>query len=362
MTEHARERAPMYYVDPVIKTFHRTYQPEGRLPYIRLDQNENPDGVPRWLFDEAMARVTPEYLAMYPEEGVLTEKYAAFLGLKRENVTLVDGSVVGMGYIIKVFGEPGKDLVCVNPTFGMYGVFADMVGMNKVSVPYNDDFSFDIGKTLNLICESTGIVVLVNPNMPIGNAYTQDEMELVIEKAKEYSALVVIDEAYYYFHESQSIDFLSHYDNVVILRTFSKMFSLAGLRMGSIISTAENVRYINNYKPHYTVNCVALAFGEAIVDNHDRLVKELSEKFFTGKAYLFDALDNASYSYLDTEGCFICIWPKHRTAEYITEALKERGILIFCGKGGSEGMLRVTIWDKRYMEMFMNALLEIDVE
>lgn len=351
----------MHYVDPTIKDFHRTYQPEGRLGYVRLDQNENPDGVPRWLYDIAMERVTPEFLSMYPEESVLVEKYARLLGLESDNVALVDGSVVGMGYIIKVFGEPGKDLVCVNPTFGMYGVYGDMIGMNRVEVPYEPDFTFDVGRILDAIGPSTGIVVLVNPNMPIGNAYTRDEIVSVVERARDNDALVVVDEAYHYFCPESAVPLLEDYDNVVILRTFSKMLSIPGLRIGAVVSTAENAGYIRNYKPHYTVNCVALAFAEAIVDNHDRLVGELDGKFRRGKEYLESALDEAGYSHIPTQGCFTCIWPKHKSAEEITEELKKRGVLIFCGKGGSAGMLRVTIWDEKYMRLFMEGLLAVDV-
>ncbi len=350
----------MYYVDPVIKNFFRTKQPEGRGAYIRLDQNENPDGVPQWLFDETMKKVTPEFLSIYPEDTALTEKYAYSLGLQPENVTLTDGSVVAMGYVLKVFGEPGKNLICATPTFGMYKVYADMQGMNTVFVHYEQDYSFDVEKMLEKIDEKTGLVSLVNPNMPIGNVYSADEIRRVIFKAAEVGAQVVIDEAYYYFYDKSSLELVKEFDNVIILRTFSKLFSIPALRLGVIISNKDNIQYVNNYKPHYTINSVALAFGEAIIDNHDRVVKELTEKFRAGKAYLYRALDEAGYDYLPTEGCFICIYPKHNTAEEITEELKRKGILIFCGKGDSAGFLRVTIWDRKYMEIFMKALAEAD--
>ena len=317
----------MYYVNPVIKKFVRTNQPEGRGDYIRLDQNENPDGLPKWIFEEVMAKVTPELLAMYPEETKFTKKYAEFLGCEYNNVTLTDGSVVAMGYVIKVFGEPNKKLICVTPTFGMYKVYADMQQMQTIFVPYDKDFSFEICRLLEQIDEETSIVSLVNPNMPIGNVYSMEEIIAI----------------------------------VIILRTFSKMLSLCGLRMGAVISSKENIQYIRNYKPHYTVNCLALLFGEAIIDHHDRLIKELKEKFNAGRDYLLEKLTQEDYSYIPTNGCFICIAPKHKTAEFITEELKKRGILIFCGKGDSAGFLRVTIWDKKYMEQFVESLLEIDV-
>ena len=351
----------MYYVNPIIKDFLRTDQPEGRGSYIRLDQNENPDGIPKWLFDKAMARLSPEYLSMYPEERKLTEMYAKTIGLPAECVTLTDGSVVAMGYVIKVFGEPGKKLLCVTPTFGMYKVYADMSGMTTEFIHYESDYTFDIQKLIGRIDDSTGLVSLVNPSMPIGNAYPLSEIRRVAEAARKHNALVIIDEAYYYFYEHSALELLKEYDNIVIIRTFSKMLSMPGLRIGAVISGKDNVQYIKNYKPHYTVNAAALAFAEEMVANYDRVLKELKDKFQSGKKRLLARLDEARYSYIPTEGCFICIRPRHKTAEEITEELKKRNILIFCGKGDSAGFLRVTIWDVKYMDMFMKELLDIDV-
>ena len=271
------------YIDERVKNTYRVPQPEGRGAYIRLDQNENSDGIPQWLFDSVKNKITPEFLAIYPEETALTSKYAKLLGLKLENVTLTDGSVVGMDYAVKVFGEEGKEILCVTPSFGMYKVYGEMIGMVAKLLKYKPDLTFDVNDILNAISKQTGIVVLVNPNMPIGNVYKKEEIEAVVKKAKEVDALVIIDEAYYYFYDKTSVELVKKYDNVLVLRTFSKMLSIPALRLGAIIGSEEIVRCINNYKPHYTVNSVALLFGEAIVDNHDRLVKELKAEYDEGR-------------------------------------------------------------------------------
>ncbi len=352
----------MLYVNEKIKNTIRVPQPEGRGAYIRLDQNENPDGVPKWLFDSVMEKVTPEFLAIYPEETVPTEKYAKMLGLEKENVTLTDGSTVGMGYVIKVFGQPGKDILCVTPSFAMYEVYAEMIGMNVRNLKYENDFSYKIENTLNAINENTGIVVLVNPNMPVGNVYSREEIVSIISKARQYNAAVIIDEAYYYFYDKTSIDLIKEYDNVFVLRTFSKMLSIPSLRLGVIMSSPENIRNINNYKPHYTVNSIALLFAEAIVDNHDRLLSELKEQYLEGKEYIMKALNDNGYETIPSEGCYVCIKPKYKTSRELTDLLQENGILILCGKGGLTGWLRLTIAHKKYMELFMNTLLKIDKE
>ncbi len=352
----------MYYVDPIIKELYRVPQPEGRAAYLRLDQNENPDGLPKWLFDSVMEKVTPEFLAIYPEETKPTTKYANLLGLEKKNVTLTAGSTVGMGYVIKVLGQPGKDIVCVTPSFAMYEVYAKSIGMNVKQVKYEEDFSFRIEKTLSEINENTSIVVLVNPNMPVGNAYSKENIISVIEKAKENNAIVIIDEAYYYFYDKSSVDLVKKYDNVIVLRTFSKMLSMPSLRLGAIISNPDFIQYINNYKPHYTVNSIALLFCEAIVDNHEKLLKELKDEYNEGKEYILNALKDNGYETIPSEGCYVCIKPKYKTSRELTDLLEENKILILCGKDGLTGWLRLTIAHKKYMEKFMETLLKIDVK
>ena len=352
----------MFYVNEKIKDLYRVNQPEGRGKYIRLDQNENPDGVPKWLFDEVMEKVTPEFLSIYPEETIPRTKYAKLMGLEKENVTFTDGSVVGMGYIIKVFGEPGKDILCVTPSFAMYEVYAEMIGMNIKELGYEKDFTYKVETTLDNINENTSIVVLVNPNMPVGNVYSREEIVRILEKAKENDAIVIIDEAYYYFYDQSSIDLLQKYDNLFVLRTFSKMLSIPSLRLGAIFSTEENIRCIDNYIPPYTVNSIALLFAEAIVDHHDRLLAELTEQYNEGKDYVLKELADHGYETLPSEGCYVAIKPKYKSSREVTDLLEENGILILCGKDGLTGWLRLTIAHKKYMESFMEALLKIDRE
>ena len=351
----------MIYINERIKNTFRVPQPEDRGKYVRLDQNENPDGIPQWLFDSVINKITPEFLSIYPEETRLTEKYANKLGLGLENVTLTDGSVVGMGYAIKVFGEEGKTILCVTPSFGMYKVYGEMVGMNAKLLSYEKDFSFDVNKILSSIDSSIGIVVLVNPNMPIGNVYSQTDIEKIVSKAKDNESLVIIDEAYYYFYDQSSVNLIKKYDNVLVLRTFSKMLSIPALRMGAIISNPEIIRCINNYKPHYTVNSVALLFGEAIIDNFDRVLAELSVAYKEGESFILTELKANHYDFIPSKGCFVCIKPRFKTADEIYEQLKENGILILRGTGDLSGYLRLTIAHKEYMKIFIDCLKRIDV-
>ena len=164
----------------------------------------------------------------------------------------------------------------------------------------------------------------------------------------------------YYFYDKTSIDLVKEYDNVFVLRTFSKMLSIPSLRLGVIMSSPKNIHCVNNYKPHYTVNSVALLFAEAIVDNHDKLLAELKEQYQEGRDYITKALADNGYETLPSEGCYVCIKPKYKNSRELTDLLEENHILILCGKDGLTGWMRLTIAHKKYMELFMETLLMID--
>lgn len=350
----------MSYIDPYVHDICRTPIVEGRKGFLRLDMNENPDGLPREFFDEVWKEVTPEYLAMYPEDGEFRKAYAKYLGLSTEQVLDTDGSVTAIQYIMKVFGEPGKDVVAVTPSFGMYYVNAKLFGINVVPVPYEPDLTFDINKILSAINAKTTIVVLVNPNMPVGNVYDENDIRKIVVKAKEFGTLVVIDEAYYYFYKKSSIDLVNEFDNVIVLRTFSKLLSIPGLRLGTVISNPSFITYLSNYQSHFTVNSVALLFGQRIIENADALVPQLETIAYEGRSYLMDSLSKHGYRILPSYGCFVTFKPLHRSVDYIYNSLYKQKILVLEGKRSLEGFLRVTTAAKPLMERFLGAFYQID--
>ena len=132
------------------------------------------------------------------------------------------------------------------------------------------------------------------------------------------------------------------------------------MRLGVIIGSEDVIHYINNWRPHYTVNAITLRFAEAIIDNHDRLVSELKGKFDEGKKYLLNRLAERDYHVIPSNGCFLCIKLKHVSIGYAFDELKKRNILIFCGSGLLDNYVRLTVASKKYMEMFVDALFEID--
>ena len=235
----------MFYVNKYIKETVRVFPEQGRYAKYRFDMNENPDGLPKNFVDSVLKEITPKFLTVYPEPDRFLHKYADFIGVDFNNVTATNGSDTGLRYIMETFGEVGKDIVTVSPSFEMYWVNCCILGYRHVPVPYEDDMTIKIENILNVITDNTRIVALLNPNNPIGNVYTQEEINQVIEKTKQVGAILIIDEAYHYFYPNTFLKTALKNDNVIVLRTFSKAMSIPALRLGVIISNPQIIHYIN---------------------------------------------------------------------------------------------------------------------
>ncbi|MBR6322132.1 MAG: histidinol-phosphate aminotransferase family protein [Lachnospiraceae bacterium] len=349
-----------YYVNEYIGRTERVFPQQGRLEFLRYDMNENPEGLPKEFVDSVLAEITPEFLAVYPEPDRFTAKYADFIGVRPENIVTTNGSDMAIRYILETFGEPGKDVVTVTPSFEMYRINCSLLGLNHVPVPYEDDLTISIDKILEAVTEDTRIVVLLNPNNPVGNVYTEEELEKIIRKAEEVGAIVLIDEAYYYFYPNTFLKYAVSCENVIVLRTFSKLFSIAALRLGIVISNPEIIHFVKNGRLSFDVNSVALLFAERIIERPE-MVEALIRAENEGKAYILSELEKRGYEARDCRGNFIFVRPKNPAREVVRRLEEEEKVLVH-GYGNPllSDLIRVSVGSKAAMERFLQAFLRTD--
>ena len=349
----------MYYVNEDIKNCVRVFPEQGRYDYARYDMNENPEGLPQWFVDEVLKEITPEFLATYPEHDKFRKMYADYIGVKPENVAVTNGSDMAIRFVMEVFAEKGSSVVTVAPSFEMYWVNCSMLGLKHVPVSYEPDMTMDANKIVAAIDETTDIVVLLNPNNPIGTVYTEAEARMIIEKAREVGAVVIVDEAYHYFYQHTFLPLIHEYDNVVVFRTFSKLFSLAAVRLGMMIANEELIGYARKSMPSFEVNAVALKFGEHMMQ-HTEIIEDLMHAEAEGKAWLLDELKKRGYDANASHGNFIFITPK-KSAEEVSQALRAKKILIKTfGNEFLKKYVRISTGSKKSMEYFLEAFLEVD--
>lgn len=349
------------YVKECIKDIIRIGGKQGRAPYLRLDMNENPGGLPKAFVEKVKEKITPEFLSTYPEENSFKEVLAHYLKVSTSNINLTNGSDMGIRYIFEIFAKQGNSVVTVSPSFEMYWVYCNIFGLKHRPVSYRKDFTIDINDILEAITDDTDIVVLLNPNNPIGTVYSQDEFERVAAKAEECNAVVVIDEAYHYFYSETFMDEALKRSNVILLRTFSKLFSMAGCRLGFMVSNAQVIEYIRHVRPTFEVNSLAILFGEAVL-KEEGLIERLIEDEREGRNYLLSSLKEHGYETIAKEGNFIFFKPK-TSVKHVSDKLEEEFILVKTyRKGILEDYIRITTGGKDYMKAFLNVLYKVDLE
>lgn len=197
----------MYYTSKTIEQLYRIFDQNERKDYLRLDLNENPGGLPEAFIKDVLKDVTPQLVAQYPETLHFTEVLADYLGTDISHLCLVNGSAEGIRYIIQAFTSPEGRIVGVVPSYFMFQVYSEMYGRNFVKVPYNSDLSMDINNIIAELTEDTQLLILLNPNNPMGNVYTDEEFEKIFLIAREKQINILIDEAYHYFYPKTFIKY-----------------------------------------------------------------------------------------------------------------------------------------------------------
>lgn len=351
----------MYYTNKKVEELFRVFDQNERAGYLRLDLNENPGGLDPEFVKEVLSDVTPEMIAQYPETNEFSNVLSEYLGTDKDHICLVNGSAEGIRYIIQAFSSEEGEIVGVVPSYFMFQVYAEMYGRKFTGVPYDDDLSMDISRILKALKETTQLLILMNPNNPMGNAYSDEEIETILAVCREKQITVLIDEAYYYFHPKSFIQYALNERRILITRTFSKLFSMAGCRLGYVIGHPEDIHVIQNLCTPHNTNVFALLFAERMIRTPGR-IDELIKIFNRGRAYLLNALESNGYRYKGETGNFIFIEPKTDADKVVSILRKEKKILIkkYPHVGEMGDCLRVTIGAPEYMEVFMNALIEVD--
>ena len=351
----------MYYHSPIIENLHRIFDQNERKDFLRLDLNENPGGLPQEFINDVLRQVTPQFVAQYPETKHFSEVLASFLGTDIEHLCLVNGSAEGIRYIIQAFTSVKGRIVGVVPSYFMFQVYSEMYGREFVKVPYNDDLTMDVNNIISTLTDDTQLLVLLNPNNPMGNVYSDVEMQKILDYARMKQITVLIDEAYHYFYPKTFIDFALTRENVFVTRTFSKLFSLAGCRLGYVVGWPEGIKLVQKLCTPHNTNAFAMKFAEEII-THPKMLQSLIDNFSEGRNYLIEALDANGYQHKGEAGNYIFIKVNTDAPSIVARMKEEKRILIksYPNVGEFGTCLRVSIGEKKYMKQFIDALLDLD--
>ena len=253
------------------------YTDKSEYDFI-LNQSERSQPIPEPYYTEFIRSLKQEDFAYYPNTKNFKEKICEFYNVNTENLFLSDGSDVGIKSIFETFTTCGN-IVTSEPSFPMYGVYASLYNCPYKGINYDvDTLEFSIDNMLSFVDDDTELIILANPNSPIGDYKTFEEIKPLLDTGK----MVLIDEAYIEFSGKESfIKYINDYPNLIITRTFSKGFGAAGCRVGMTFAHKDTIEPISKFRQMYEITGVSLKYCEFLLNNHhlvDTYIKEVVEE------------------------------------------------------------------------------------
>lgn len=318
---------------------------------IYLDTNENPYVGP-FKFNLAVNRY-PE-----PQPSETIARYAKYLGVDPDEVLATLGGDLAIELLIKAFCEAKKDkLLYCPPTFGMYQVTCDLYEVETVKVPLRADFSLDVEGILNNL-DGVKMVFLCSPNNPTGNVISPQDIERILEATKD-RAIVVVDEAYIEFSEVESLaKRIKKYPNLALVRTLSKAFGLAGIRLGFAVGVAPLINVLKRAISPYPLSVPSIAIAEeSLSDAGIQTMRNNRQKLLASKKALITALKAESFveTIYPSESNFILV--KFKDAKGAYEFLKAQGIFVrYLSSPCLQDCLRISIGLPEEHEVLLKAL------
>ncbi|MBI3695302.1 MAG: histidinol-phosphate transaminase [Acidobacteria bacterium] len=326
----------------------------GREGKLRLDFNENTVGCsPRVL--AALKRCTPERLAVYPEYGEARVKLADFFGVEQNELLLTNGTDEAIHILTNTYVDDGDPVLVLKPSYAMYRFYAELAGARVIEVPYcEEDLLFPLDELL-IALRPARAVLIANPNNPTGTAADIMDIHMLLGRAK--NAAVLIDEAYFEFCGTTALGLIHDYPNLFVSRTFSKVYGMAGLRLGCLFSQAQNIAWLRKAQSPYSVNTVAVMCASAAVEDTDYIENYVAEAL-ESRALLCRALDKLGIPYYPSAANFVLARFGKRSIE-IRDRLREKGVLVRDRSYEIAGCVRITVGRKAQIRRFLAALREV---
>ena len=325
---------------------------------VKLDANENPYG-PLPAATEALARYPHFHIYPDPRQSMLRDALGAFIGVPAAHILPGHGADELLDCLCRVFLAPGDTVIDTPPTFGMYSFDARLAGAKVVDVHRSDEFAVDVDAVADAV-ERHGpkLLFLTSPNNPSGNWLRDDALERLLAMP----VVVVLDEAYVEFadHPSRAGRVLG-YDNLVVLRTFSKAAGIAGLRLGYGIFPQWLMHVLWKFKQPYNVNAAASVAGVASLRNADQ-IEAVVEKLKAERVRLYALLEALPgiETVPGSQANFILCRVLGRDARNLKLALESDGILVrHYDKPGLEGCIRISVGRPEHTDALIDALRDM---
>ena len=299
---------------------------------IFLDRNER--AVP---YDNKINRLLSKYLEkinlnLYPEMDPFYIKLSNWLKVNKDEIYITEGVSGAIKGLIETLTLPGENnIVFPYPTFALYPVYCKMFDVKFKFINYKQNYALDFEQLIGAVDKNTSIVFLPNPNTPIEGTIGIDKIKTLANHCNKKNVMLVLDEVYYPFGDITGIELIKEFDNVLIMRSFSKAFGLAGIRLGYLIGNSENISYVSKTRTGYESNSVSMSIASFYIDRYD-IVLDYVQQVKEGLEFLkhklnaieieYNGGDSGNSIYLNLKDAFLA---KNIVESLITKNIYVRG-------------------------------------
>lgn len=334
---------------------------EEAAGFVRLNRNERLEPLPEWFLERLRGLVQSELLTGYPVADRLYAALAEWLELDRSQLLLTPGSDAAAKAFFHSYVEKGDRVVMLDPSYAMYGVYAEMFGAEPVKVAYDRSDGIDVERVLAAIEPGVKLVLIANPNQPTGTLMAEDDVLAVARRALDVSALVAVDEAYYPFSGATVLPRIRELPNLAVARSFSKAAGLAGLRIGYVAASAPVIDTLFKVRSVHDVNAFAMSCAAELLA-HPQVIDDYVAHVQAGQALLRERAEALGLGVAPSYANFVLLDVADRCEPaQLVERLRERGYLVR-GPFSAPALarfVRVTLGPPELMAGFCDVLADV---
>jgi len=325
----------------------------GRAGKLRLDFNENTVGCSPKVISALKQLVNAADLSVYPEYGTAKEAIARYFHVTPDQFVFTNGTDEAIQVFINTYVDDGQEVVVLQPAYAMYRFYAEVAGAKITGIPYpQPDMEFPLQALLDAITPDTRAVLLANPNNPTGTGVSLLGIERILSRAKK--AAVLIDEAYYEFSGVTALGEIARLPNLFVCRTFSKVFGMAGMRLGCMFSHPLNIEYLHKAQSPYSVNSLAVMAAQAAVEDTDYVQNYVTE-VLAARELLCVGLERLGITYVPSSANFVLARFGKRALE-VRDLLREQAILVRDRSYEAAGCVRITVGTRDQTRRLLSTL------
>ena len=319
---------------------------------VKLDANEgNKD-----LFKDLIKDIGDDfYLNLYPDDNYtqLKEAIVNYIGCKIENISVGNGSSELLDLCVKTFVDTNELILSLDPTFSMYSIYAKIVNSRYIGAGEGNDFTINVDDVIKSIEENDPkLTIICNPNNPTGTTIKRDD---VLRIVKSTDNVVIVDEAYMEFSNESVVDEIENYDNLIVVKTMSKAFSMAGIRTGYLIANEELVKTIEKVRPPYNLNSISALLATKALKEKEKMLSYV-ENLKVEREKIYEKLIDMGVKAYKSGANFVFFSSK---VDNLAEKLIDNDVLIRKFGGKLDNYYRVTVGSPKENEAFLNAMKKI---